>query len=109
MDINKLSKEELDKLKLEIMKRENELKEEENNKKRYKAKLIAQSLINSNILNLIDHSRTSCSDENPSNGYESDRGYARCTKCHLMEILDDHEDGINDFLVSIDFSFDKID
>lgn len=39
------------------------------------------------ILSLIEHSRTSCSDEYPCNGYDYDKGYARCNKCCLIEIL----------------------
>ena len=64
------------------------------------------------ILPLLEHSRTSCSDENPCNGcYDYNNGYARCNKCWLMEILDDEwydeNDGENiDF--DIDFSVDFV-
>ena len=63
------------------------------------------------ILPLLEHSRTSCSDENPCNGYEYSSGYARCNKCWLMEILDDEwydeNDGENiDF--DIEFSVDFV-
>jgi hypothetical protein len=58
------------------------------------------------ILNLIEHDRTSCSDENPSNGYGSASYGARCEKCHLIEIL--NEDYNNDFSVSFGVSIKKI-
>lgn len=46
------------------------------------------------ILPLIEHSRTSCSDENCCNGYSSSEGYARCNKCFLIELLNgEFEDG----------------
>ena len=59
------------------------------------------------VLSLIDHSRTSCSDDNPINGYDSDRGYARCDKCHLIEILDgQYDDG--DFNVSFNVNISRV-
>lgn len=64
--------------------RENELVE----KKKSVAKKIQYLRDNRDIiLPLIEHSRTSCSDENYCNGYSSSDGYARCNKCFLIEIL----------------------
>lgn len=57
------------------------------------------------ILSRIQHSRTSCSDENPCNGYDDSVGYARCTKCHLMEILETNDDT---FEVSLGVTITKI-
>lgn len=42
------------------------------------------------ILNFIPHDRTTCSDSEPVNGFSHKRGRARCRKCHLLEILEDH-------------------
>jgi dsDNA-binding SOS-regulon protein len=41
------------------------------------------------VLSLVKHSRSSCSDKNVSNGYGSAEYGARCSKCHLIEILDE--------------------
>lgn len=65
------------------------------------------------ILPLLKHSRTSCSDENPCNSYEYSRGYARCNKCWLMEILNDEwydeNDGENvDFDIEFDVEFHRV-
>ena len=62
------------------------------------------------ILPLLKHSRTYCSDENPCNGYDYSKGYARCNKCWLIEILDDEwydeNDGENiDFDIEFDIDF----
>ena len=48
-------------------------------------KLIYLSGVEQVLLDLLEHDRTSCSDENPQNGWEEDRGHARCAKCHLLE------------------------
>ena len=53
------------------------------------------------ILSLIDHSRTSCSDDNCCNGYIISDGFARCNKCFLIEILNG-EWGDGDFEVTFD-------
>jgi hypothetical protein len=58
------------------------------------------------ILNLIEHDRTSCSDENPSNGYGSADYVARCDKCHLIEIL--NSDWNNEFSVDFNISISRI-
>ena len=59
------------------------------------------------ILGLLHHNRSSCSDENPINGYSSSAGYARCNKCHLIEILDGYYcDG--DFEVSFNVNISKV-
>lgn len=53
------------------------------------------------ILSLLEHSRTSCSDDNCYNGYITSDGYARCNKCFLIEILNG-EYGEGDFEVTFD-------
>jgi hypothetical protein len=58
------------------------------------------------ILSLLEHSRTSCSDTNVSNGYSSASYGARCSKCHLIEIL--NSDYENEFVVTFGISIDKI-
>lgn len=66
------------------------------------------------ILPLLKHSRTSCSDEHPCNGcYDYSKGYARCNKCWLMEIIDDEwydeNDGENvDFDVEFEVEFHRV-
>lgn len=50
------------------------------------------------MLKLIEHSRTSCDNENPWNGWDGNR--FRCSKCMLMEILNGQHGG------EFDFSFD---
>lgn len=57
------------------------------------------------ILKLIPHSRTTCSDTNPCNGYCREDGYARCNKCFLIEILEGYYD---EFEVSFDLSISEI-
>ena len=37
------------------------------------------------ILPLLSHNRTSCSDENPCNGYDGLK--YRCAKCYLIELI----------------------
>lgn len=55
------------------------------------------------IIAHTEHSRSSCSDENPCNGLYSaaDNGY-RCPKCMLMEILRGDHGGKYDFKLSFD-------
>jgi hypothetical protein len=40
------------------------------------------------LLTVTEHSRTSCSDENPSNGYttEGRNGHPRCGRCLLLDV-----------------------
>lgn len=57
------------------------------------------------ILSLFNHSRTSCSDEHPCNGWDSYEGYARCKKCALIEYFNDE---IWDAEVCFDVDFYKI-
>ena len=49
------------------------------------------------ILSHLDHSCTSCSDENPCNGYSSYNGTYRCSKCMLIEIFNRAHGGTFDF------------
>lgn len=57
------------------------------------------------ILSIMEHDRTSCSDENPCNGWYSSYydGY-RCRKCMLMEILNGEHGGRFDFNISVDIN-----
>ena len=61
------------------------------------------------ILPLLKHSRTSCSDENPCNGYDYSKGYAKCDKCWLIEILDDewYDENV-DFDVEFSVEFHRV-
>lgn len=89
MDINSLSKEELAKLQADISKRQQEIHDEELRQRSEKAAIKMKQIreVKEAILSLFEHSRTSCSDENPSN---SDR----CSKCALMELIEeDWQDG----------------
>lgn len=61
------------------------------------------------ILSHLNHTCSSCSDDDShKNGYISDRGYARCQKCFLTEILDGLYDA-DDFKVTFDFTITKWD
>ena len=53
------------------------------------------------IMRLTEHDRTSCSDQQPINGYSyMDRRW-RCRKCMLMEILNGEHGGRFDFDIDI--------
>lgn len=56
------------------------------------------------ILSLLNHGRTSCSDEMPVNGFiDSYDGVRwRCNKCMLMEILSGRHGGEYDFQFHVD-------
>lgn len=83
--------------------RQNELDE----KKKKVAKHIQYLRENKDIiLSLIDHSKTSCSDDNCCNGYITSDGYARCNKCFLIEILNG-EWGDGDFEVAFDVNISR--
>lgn len=109
MDIEKLDETGLQKLKEQIKNREKAIELEKRNKIIEIERVKLDKLIELNIIDLLEHSRTSCSDEHPSNGYYESEGYARCNKCHLIEIIEDHKNGINDFQVSFDINISKID
>lgn len=42
------------------------------------------------LLELLEHDRTSCSDKDPQNGFDSGK-HPRCSKCALMELLEQAE------------------
>jgi len=90
MDVPKMSKKELEELSKLVELQKQLLKDEEVNKLKEKAKVKIEKLREQKdlILSLIDHSRTSCSDSNVCNGYDSADYGARCTKCHLIELFD---------------------
>ena len=108
MNLSEMSKEELKNLKKQIELQENKIKEKEIEDRKQKAKIKLDKFRENKeiILNLIEHDRTSCSDENPCNGYGSADYGARCKKCHLIEILNDDE--MDGFDVSVDFIITKI-
>lgn len=55
------------------------------------------------IIAHTEHSRTTCSDENPCNGlYSASDGGYRCPKCMLMEILNGEHGGKYDFQLHFD-------
>ena len=54
------------------------------------------------ILGLMEHDRTSCSDENPCNGYSYYNNRYRCRKCMLMEILNGEHGGRFDFDIVVE-------
>ena len=54
------------------------------------------------ILGLMEHDRTSCSDENPCNGYSYYNDRYRCRKCMLMEILNGEHGGRFDFDIAVE-------
>jgi len=56
------------------------------------------------ILSIMKHDRTSCSDDNPCNGYSYIDGRYRCRKCMLMEILRGDHGGQFDFDLTVEIS-----
>lgn len=61
-----------------------------------------------NLLKGLKHDRSSCSDENPCNGYSTLTGSAGCRKCHFIEIMQDHEIGEHFFEVELEIGITKI-
>lgn len=104
MNVSKLSNNELELLKKQIMDEENVRKEKEKELQidNVVSKLKKLSL-NEEILSLIPHDRTSCSDDNPCN--TSYDGIIYCRKCTLMDMIEDYKRGIRpkfDFDLSIE-------
>ena len=58
----------------------------------------------STMLSFLQHSRSSCSDENPCNGLSYIAEEWRCEKCMLMEILRGSHGGRYDFRFDVDIS-----
>ncbi len=54
------------------------------------------------LLSMMQHDRTSCSDEHPCNGYSYSNERFRCRKCMLMEILNGEHGGEFDFAIVAD-------
>jgi hypothetical protein len=109
MDIAKMSKSELDDLSKQVNEQKEKIHQEEINKRKEQVNLKLEKLREHKdlILSLIEHTRTSCSDNNPCNGYGSAEYGARCNKCHLIEIL--NNEWSNEFEVSIDVTISRID
>ena len=108
MEIEKMSVKELLELKDKIQRREREIEDEKVNKELEKAKEFLNSIDPKPYLNLMEHSKHSCSDKHPRNGYDSSKGWAECNKCHFIEILEDHKVGINEFSIDVRFEFTKL-
>lgn len=109
MDIKKLNKQELTDLSKKIEQQQKEIKDQElkEYKEEVKTKIEKLRVNKDLLLGLVKHSRNSCSDDNVCNGYGSADYGARCTKCHLIEILDNEwSDG--DFDVEIDVVITKV-
>lgn len=102
VDISKLSRKELDNLQSLIENQKQKLHEEELQKRReaVAAKIVELRKHKDALLSLVSHSRTSCSDENPCNGYGTADYGARCMKCHLIKILNDEW---NDEMFDVEF------
>jgi len=86
-----LTKEELIEQQNEIQSQIEEFEEQER-QALYKSRLEQLNEMRENkdfLLGLIEHTRTSCDDDNVVNGFHSrsDGGY-RCSKCALIELLD---------------------
>lgn len=73
-----------------------------------KALAVLDAIQHGSLLQHIKHDRTSCNDDNPCNGYIESKGYARCNKCHLIEVLRDHDLGVHNFSVNINVALEKI-
>ena len=103
-----MTKQELIQQKLDIERQLEKIEVEEKSEKKKKNKLYLDELRKNKelILSLVKHGRTSCSDENPINGYGTSDYGARCTKCHLIEILD--EEWEDRFSVTFDVYIDKV-
>lgn len=97
----KKEKEELDK----------KIKEAEEENKRKISELVKkfrESLTEEQVnflLSLIRHSCSSCSDDNPCNGYSYYKENYRCEKCMAIEFFNGEHD---DFIPSFDITFLKI-
>jgi hypothetical protein len=109
MDISSLTLEEIEQMQIGLELRRQALKAEEVDKKRRDIQEKIDSFLPNRdlILSLFDHSRTSCSDKNVSNGFMHSVGYARCSKCHLIEILNGHYDA-GEFDISFDVTITKV-
>ena len=111
MDITKMSKTELESLQKQIDEQKQKIKDEELNQRRQEAKKKIDKLRENKdvLLEVIEHTRTSCSDNNVCNGYGGnsyDTRYARCTKCQLIDILND--DWSNSWEIDIEVSITRI-
>lgn len=94
VDLDNLTLDEVKDLQKKLNDREAELKEIELQEKQKEVeKRINYIKEHSDIiLPLIQHDRSSCSDTNRCNGYDSSYRGSRCKKCHLLDILDDYYD-----------------
>lgn len=83
---------ELQKQQEEIRSQLKKIEDEKNQKRVKRSNELLDKIVDSGILDFMEHSRTSCSDENPCNGAVSvDRPYPRCNKCLLMDIIENRD------------------
>lgn len=110
MDIQNLSKQELNDLDKQIRQRQKEIRNQElmERKEQVKAKIAKLREHKEVLLELIQHGRSSCNDDHVCNGYGSATYGARCSKCHLIQILN-NEWGDGEFDVDIEVSITRVD
>lgn len=61
------------------------------------------------LLNNLTHDRSSCSDENPCNGYSYANNRWYCRKCMLMQMFDGDHGGKFDFDIDVNIHRTSID
>lgn len=104
IELNDLSENELQELASRIKQQQDVIAQEKLDKKRetVKAKMKILRENSELILSLIEHSKKSCSDENPFNSYVHDNGYPECKKCKLIDMFQNEwEDGFWDIDIEI--------
>lgn len=108
MDIDNLNLEDINEIRTKLDIREAEIKSQklQTIKLEVENKLNFLRIHSESILQCIEHDRSSCSDEDPCNGYSDRTNNARCNKCHLIEILDG--DYGNDFDVKFEVIITRV-
>lgn len=104
IELNNLSEKELQELANKIKQQQDAIAQEKLNKVRETVKEKMRTLRENSelILSLIDHSKKSCSDDNPFNSYVHDNGHPECTKCKLIDMFQNEwEDGFWDVNIEI--------
>lgn len=111
MNFNKMNRQDLEAVQRQINDQIEKIKDKELNKRRENAKdqMVKLRQYKDFILSEIlpKHDRSSCNDDNVCNGLDTaDYGY-RCTRCTLLELLEDEwRDG--DYEVSFNVTIEKI-
>jgi hypothetical protein len=105
MDLTSKSDKELQAIIQQVEIEEKKRKEENDKHEIQRTTEILQILKNSpDILNYIEHDRTSCSDNNLYNGYFLG-DHAHCRKCFLLSLI---RDNIYNYKISIKINFEEI-